>query len=113
MPRAVPEDYFHTGVWAPSGPLRFRHLTCLTCGHRSATWPRFLAHRALCRVLRPPGESEDETDMTFLGVPTETLVFGIVLSACVCGALIVVGLLATVINVSHLESEREREEGGW
>lgn len=48
MVRPVPADHFRTGVWAAAGPLRLRHHTCTQCGHRSATWVAFQAHRAVC-----------------------------------------------------------------
>jgi hypothetical protein len=102
----VSEHYFSEGAWASCGPLRLRSLTCLECGHRSPTWLHFLAHRRECRTQSQEAQGEDETEMTFLGVPADVLVFGIVLSACVCGALIAVGLIGLVVGTSLKEGDR-------
>ena len=56
----MPADHFSTGVWARDGPLRFRHYTCVLCGHRSVTWATFKRHRADCQA-KP---EEDEPEMT-------------------------------------------------
>ena len=48
--------------------------------------------------------------MTFLGVPTDLLVYGIVLSACVCGALIALGVLACVVTAAD---RAEQQDGRW
>ena len=53
--RTVPGDHFATGVFAQAlpGELLSKH-TCLECGHRSATWAGFRAHRGAC-----PGHQTD------------------------------------------------------
>lgn len=107
--RTVSAGYFREGVWASSGPLRLVRLTCVVCGHRSPSWEAFRAHRVTCRE-QPEGEPGGETGMTFLGVPTDLLVYGIVLSACVCGALIAVGVLACVVTAAD---RAERDDGRW
>lgn len=45
----LPEDYFYRGAWRGDGDgARLRTHTCVVCGHRSATWAQFKAHRKLC-----------------------------------------------------------------
>lgn len=46
--RTLSERYFSEEPWAKDGPLRFTHLTCTACGHRSASWDAFKAHRRAC-----------------------------------------------------------------
>jgi hypothetical protein len=46
--RTIGARYFYEGVWAKDGPLRFTHLTCTSCSHRSPTWDAFKAHRKAC-----------------------------------------------------------------
>ena len=46
--RTLSERYFYEEPWAKDGPLRFTHLTCTSCSHRSATWDAFTAHRRGC-----------------------------------------------------------------
>jgi hypothetical protein len=36
-----------------SGTLRLRTYTCLGCGHRSASWDAFRAHRRRCKGSAP------------------------------------------------------------
>jgi hypothetical protein len=43
---------------AAAGPLRLRSYTCLGCGHRSASWAAFRAHRRRCKGFAPPAPSE-------------------------------------------------------
>ena len=58
MPRTVPADHFSTGSWAARGPLGFAHLTCVACGHRSASdWAAFRDHRRRC-----PGHQRGRPD---------------------------------------------------
>jgi hypothetical protein len=41
-------------------PPLLRGYTCLACGHRSATWAAFRAHRRECpKRLRPDGRSRE------------------------------------------------------
>ena len=35
----------------------------------------------------------------------------VLVGACCCAALIAIGCLAAIVNVSHLEAEAERERG--
>ena len=46
---------------AAAGPLRLRSYTCLGCGHRSASWAAFRAHRRRCKGFAPPAPSEPPT----------------------------------------------------
>ena len=47
-----------------AGTLRLRTYTCLGCGHRSASWAAFRAHRRHCKGSPPPetAPAEDNAD---------------------------------------------------
>jgi hypothetical protein len=46
-------------------------------------------------------------------VNVQGLVFWILIGATLCVAVLFVGLLASIINASHLERERERRREEW
>ena len=52
--KPLPAEYFVGGVFSAAGSELLRSYTCVCCGHRSATWATFRAHRADCAARQQP-----------------------------------------------------------